>query len=311
MSNLDLIREQSKRPPIIKVDAKVLLQNALILIDHADYDLAVRILKQATEKSPQLMDAYSWLGYCYKQKGEYNESLRNYLKSAELNPCESAFFNLAEIYYLRGDDARASNYYLKTLSEIDYESPYLFSIYKNLGNIAVKQKDYESAQEYYDKAFTVNGHSDDLFVNYGTLEIQKQNSSLALDRFRQALELNLFNEKAWVGLALIYRQMGDFSLSWGDLQRALDINPYNEVALRIAVDWALQDMNYEIAKNAIHTFIKKFPQETEWLYTYAGLLFQLGLWSDSFQAVHKVLDQKPNHKASFDLIRVLNMKLEN
>lgn len=310
MSGLDLIRET----PLLRKPAKSdvpTLQSALLQIDRADYDNAISMLNQIVSKTYKTAEVFHWLGYCHKQKYEYPEALKCYQKFADLNPGEMSYFFLGEIYYLLNDDDQAGKFYQRALTEIDYDSPYLFQIYKNLGNISVKQNDFEAAQEFFDKAFTINSHSDDLIVNYGTLEIQKQNLGLALERFKQALDLNLYNDKAWVGLALIYRKMSDFNLAWADLQKALDVNPHNQVALRICLEWALQDMNYEIARSAIEKFLKLHPNEIEWRYIYAGLLFQIGMWVESLTEATKVLDNKPDHTSARELIKNLAYKMEN
>lgn len=287
------------------------LQNALILIDHADYTLAVQLLQGLVTRKPDFGLAYQWLGYCHKQLGIFQKALFYYEKHAELDPCEETFFNLADIYYLMGKDVEAGAFYKKTLSFIDYDSPFLFQIYKNLGNINVRLRDFDTAEENYDRAYTINPHSDDLYVNYGTLELQKEHYDLALQRFQQALNLNFFNDKAWVGLALIYRDRGDFQLAWGDLLKAIDINIYNQTALKFCVDWALQDMNYEPARDAVERYLKVEPQNADWTYTLAGMYFQLGQWTDALREAHKVLDIQPEFAPAKELIRILDLKLEN
>ena len=111
--------------------------------------------------------------------GKIEKAIETYFKLAERTPSDTNYFNLAEAFYAGGQDVLAKEFFLKSLEIINYESPYLFQIYKKLGNVATKAGDFDSAEEYYDKAYTITPHSDDLFVNYGTLEMQKENHDQA------------------------------------------------------------------------------------------------------------------------------------
>lgn len=301
--SLEILREKNQNIDPFK--------SALVLIDHADYTLAIQLLQGLVTRQPDHGPAYQWLGYCHKQIGMFEKALSYYHKHAELEPTEESYFNLADMYYLMAKDSEAAEFYKKTLTFIDYESPFLFHIYKNLGNINVRTGDFESAEENYDRAYTINSHSDDLYVNYGTLELQKSRYHMALERFQQALNLNFYNDRAWVGLALIYRDRGDFQLAWGDLLKAIDINIYNQTALKLCVEWALHDMNYELARDAVERFLRVEPRSPDWTFTLAGLHFQLGQWTDALREAHKVLDLQPDFAPAKELIQALNHKLEN
>ncbi len=114
----------------------------------------------------------------------------------------------------------------------------LFDAFKTLGNIFVRNGDFDSAEDNYFKAHRLNPRSDLLHVNLGTLAVQKQNWDEASEKFRAALDLNRTNDKAWVGLALCHRVKGDWELSWGNVEAALEYTPVNEVALGLALDWS-------------------------------------------------------------------------
>lgn len=116
-------------------------------------------------------------------------------------------------------------------------APELFEIFKTLGNIFVRHRDFDSAEDNYFKAHRMRPGSDILLVNLGTLCVQRGGWDEALHYFRSALALNNGNDKAWVGLAIAHRMKGDFELSWGNLEAALGYNALNEVALTLALDW--------------------------------------------------------------------------
>ena len=174
-----------------------LLSQALLLIDNGDYRLAQAILRGALEKNPYFSEAIKWQSYCFRQLGDFENAIRCALARAKLDPGEESYCQLAELYYTVGHESESIKFYEKALAVIDYESPYLFEIYKNLGNICIRAGNLDAAEENYNRAYTLSPHSDVLLVNFGTLEIQRQNYDNAAERFcrrapRAPAEANFF-----------------------------------------------------------------------------------------------------------------------
>lgn len=292
-------------------DSDFLFQNALVLVDHGDYEMAINLLESVILDNSNHADAIKWKGYCLKQQNKIELASQEYVKLAYLKPGEESFFEVAECFYKLGQDDLAKEYYQKALDIIDYESPYLFSIYKKLGNLCVKTQDFEGAEEFYNKAYIQNAHSDELFVNYGALEIQKENLDLAIDRFKQALDLNKNNDKAWVGLALIYRTKGDFDLAWADLKTALDNNINNATAMKLCVEWSLQEMEYDFAIETLEKFLNADSATADWMYTYAGLLYKSGDWKKTRVTCKYIIEKFPGYQAAVDLYKIASSKVDN
>jgi tetratricopeptide (TPR) repeat protein len=285
-----------------------LFKNALILVDHGDYELALNLLDTVLAENEFHQESLKWKGYCLTQVGRIQKAIEAYFTLAELSPSDTNYFNLAEAFYTSGQDVMAKEFYNRALEVINYESPHLFQIYKKLGNVATKSGDFDSAQEYYDKAYTITPHSDDLFVNYGTLEMQKDNHDEALERFKHALTLNKTNDKAWIGLSLIYRARGDAELAWGELLHALDINPKNAVGVKLAIDWGMAEMEYDKAIAVLERYLNVAEPNADWVYTYAGLLYQAGDWKESKKILELLLAEKPKYQAATELLKKIDHK---
>lgn len=166
---------------------------------------------------------------------------------------------LAKTYYDREELDQALDLYFKAATLIVSEDESVFEIYKDIGNIYVRQHDFEGAEEYYHKAFALNPDSDVLQVNLGTLEVQRQDWGEARERFRTALTLNAKNDRAWVGLALSHHALGDVDLALANLSNSLDINPRNRTAVHLMAAWGQKYERRDEAIVALQNYLSEFP----------------------------------------------------
>ncbi|HPI41552.1 MAG TPA: O-linked GlcNAc transferase [Pseudobdellovibrionaceae bacterium] len=220
------------------VSASVFIQNALLLDKNKETHLAINFLRASLAKYPKHYDLQKTLADLLEKTFNYEEArrLRFYVMNQNYH-FESVYY-YANNFYLQAKDSEALSYYFEALSIIKEESDLLFDVYKNIGNIQLKQGDFEGAEEFYNKAYVINSKSDALLVNLGTLEIQKNNFEKSDYCFKEALNLNRRNDKAWVGLAMIQSHKSDIELAWGNLRYALEINPRNKTALLLMSPWA-------------------------------------------------------------------------
>ncbi|MCB9024990.1 MAG: tetratricopeptide repeat protein [Bdellovibrionaceae bacterium] len=181
-------------------------------------------------------------------------------------------FNKANQAYKQGLDSLAHKLYLQIAASGSYNSEILFVTYKNLGNILVRSADLDGAEEFYNKAYTLNPDSDVLLVNLGTLEMQKPNLEKALERYRMAVDVNSSNPRAWIGLALVHREFGDLELSWGNLEKSLDIDPCDETAIELMVEWGVKESKFEALIKRLEAFLLINSKNSSIAETYARVL---------------------------------------
>ncbi len=212
--------------------------NARVLRQNGEYNLALNLLRQACnmqaheiifkEIAKTLILKKSWIE-ARKITTEWHKSFPTF---------ESSFVK-AQVEYEIGLDDQSLQTYFECLSYVVDEKIELFDIFKNIGNIYVRKSDFESAEEFYNKAYSFNGDSDILYVNYGILEMQRGDLNKAKDRFRTALHINPENDKAWTSLAMVHFEFGDEDLGSANIKKALDINPVNKTA----ISFCYQKMN--------------------------------------------------------------------
>jgi Flp pilus assembly protein TadD len=163
-----------------------------------------------------------------------------------------------------------------------------------MGNIYVRQGDFDAAEEFYNKAYTLNSGSDVLLVNFGTLEVQRNDFNKSLYCFRKAVELNDKNDKAWVGLAMVHNQLGDCELAWANIERAIDTNINNRTAVHLAANWGVRDGKISSAIESLQNYLGAVEQDEEMSMVLINLFCMLGHYDEALLEIERVLLWNPS-----------------
>lgn len=291
-----------------------LMKHVTILMDNGEHRLAINILRTILMHEPDDREALLRMGLCQRERGRNEEALKCFKALGKVGTPEQSLkarILVAETYYLMESDEMALAVYRDVLRSVVKDSEPLFEIYKNIGNIHVRAGDFESAEEFYNKAYTLNPTSDVLMVNYGTLELQRDNLSDAVERFRRAVDLNPNNDRGWVGLAIVHRSMGDIELSWANIERALDIHSGNRTALRLAVEWGALDGNFSVALRCLQDYIAdEGGEDAEMCFTLAKIFVQIGRLSEARLEIERVLALDPEIEGGEALRTILDRELK-
>ena len=285
------------------------LNNSRILLEAKEYGLAQNLLRRVLAKNSRHLVAIKWMGDALRGEGQLEDASRCYSELLRIEETTDNHIRLADTLYECDQREEALNHYYLALEGLRGEEPILFNIYKNIGNILIRDGDFEGAEENYNRAYTLRADSDVLMVNYGTLEIQRGNWQKSVERFRQAVELNPLSDKAWVGLSLVHRQFGDVELSWGNLERALDINSENETALNLAIDWALKDGRSSQIINLLEDYMQHRDQDVAKSLILAKLLYSSGRYQSAAIELERTLALAPTSSEAMTLKKLLDEEL--
>ena len=244
-------------------ETAVLLTNAELLQKHGESTLALHLLRKCLYINSHHPEALKRLANALTHESQLPLKTKAFEALVKGDLCFDNVARLGHCLYQQNQDERAKSTYMEALSMMTVESKELFEVFKNLGNIAMREGDFEGAEEYYNKAFTINPRSDVLHINLGTLALQQNSQEAAVVRFRTALEINPRNDKAWVGLALVHNEMGDHVLSRANLENALDANPRNRTAVHLAASWAVRDQDYQFAIESLENFVSDVDCDEE------------------------------------------------
>lgn len=280
------------------VDERVakFIRNAQVLMKHREYPLAMNLLREASNKDSKNPATLNMLANCLDKMSRSSESLIVRKTLAEVDYGFESLHGYATALYKAGRDQEALDKYDEALAVLTEETSTLFETYKNMGNIFVRQGDFDGAEEYYNKAYTLNPQSDVLLVNFGTLEVQRNDYDKSLFCFRKAVEINPENDKAWVGLAMVHSQFGDLELAWANIESAIDINPQNRTAVHLAANWGLRDGKLQKAIEALQGYLASVEEDEDMSLVLINLLCSAGQVDQALLEMERVLLWNPDHQ---------------
>lgn len=297
-------------PAVVEDPAvNVLLRHTQVLMNAREHRLALNLLRNVLMRSPDHPQALLRMGACFREQGRFEDALKCFRALYKSSRSQESQILVAETLYMSERDEMALGAYREVLKSVVADQNQLFEIYKNVGNIHVRAGDFESAEEFYNKAYCLNPRSDVLMINYGTLEIQRENLGEAVARFRQAVDINPENDKAWVGLAIVHRQMGDAELARGNAERALDINSKNRTAIRLAVEWCVQDGVITASVEHLQNYLAVECEDAEMSFMLAKIFTQMGRLGEARLELERVLALDPAMEGADNLARVLDREL--
>lgn len=288
--------EQKVAPPAVDARVAHFIQNARVLMKHREYPLAMNLLREASNRDSRNPVTLNLLANCLDRMSRSGESLIVRKNLAQIDYGFESLNGYATALYKAGRDQEALDKYFEALAVLTEETPALFEAYKNMGNIFVRQGDFDGAEEYYNKAYTLNPQSDILLVNFGTLEVQRNDFDKSLYCFRKAVEINPQNDKAWVGLAMVHSQFGDSELAWANLEAAIDINPQNRTAVHLAANWGLRDGKIQKAIEALQSYLATVEEDEDMSLVLINLMCTAGQVDQALLEMERVLLWNPDHK---------------
>lgn len=298
-------QSENNRNKILHDKIECYLTNAKLLIKHGDHKLALNLLREASNRDSHNPETIKLLAQCLDNVGRCNEALIAFNALVKIDNCFENLSGLASVLYKLGHDQEALDKYFEALSILSSENEQLFEIYKNMGNIFVRRGDFEAAEEYYNKAYTLNTQSDVLLINFGTLEVQRSDFDRALCCFRKAVEINPQSDKAWVGLAMVHSQLSDVDLAWANLDCALEINPKNRTAVHLAANWGHRDNKLDKAISALQNLLGTVEEDEDMSLVLINLLCLQGKFDLAQIEIERVLAWNPDHQE----VRALRKKL--
>lgn len=289
-------RGGAKHPRHLEFQAAIAM-----LISHGDLEHADHLLRDLLKVNSFDPHALVYLAKSARARKNLELAEVTLRQLAKRHPVAIHFFELANCYYDLGRDHDSLQNYFLALRQMPDDTHLLFETYKNIGNIFVRSRDFDSAEDNYNKAYTLRPDSAVLMINFGTLEIQRENWHEAGERFRQAIALDENEDRAWVGLSLVHRHHSDRELSWASLDKALDLNPTNETALQLGLSWLTTDQQWQRMIPRLEAYLAVQGESVELSFALAQLYYISGRLEWCLIEVERTLLLDPAFKQAHDL----------
>jgi protein O-mannosyl-transferase len=151
--------------------------------------------------------------------------------------------SLATTYQQAGDGAQATRYFQQALQRRNDQNG-LFTIYNNLGSLAMVAQHLDEAEHQYETALTINPNAPECLFNLGLIELtrsagadvvaKRAHAERARQFFERAAQLSPLDPDIEVGLAQTLSALGDVAGARSHFERALQIGlpPATEASVR-------------------------------------------------------------------------------
>jgi tetratricopeptide (TPR) repeat protein len=267
-----------------------------VLLANGKIDMAFPLLLNELRKNSNHIPTLTRLAKYHQLKSDSASEVKVREVVFSVDPTFEHAFDLGRSYYVSGQDNKALEKFELALTFVKSDRKELYEIYKNIGNILVKQGDFESAEENYHRAYTLNPDSDALLVNLGTLSIQKNDFNEALQRFRRSLVLAPNNDKAWVGLALVHQQMGDVDLALANVMNAIELNPTNRTAIHLLCNWMGMNDSWFQLIDVLQNYLSRVVYDEELSLVLIHAFCITNQYTLALIEIERVLLNNPNHQ---------------
>ncbi len=174
-----------------KPDPKDFMQSGSKFVQDKKYKEAAREFQTAVNLDPNNAEAHLLLGLTLTNLGDFDKAIQSCLKSVELKPSYSGYYNLGVIYSNQGTYDKASEAYQKAIEQ----NPKSYQAWHQLGKVYATDLKFDKAIEAYQKAAQLNPKFPDAFQGLGSAYYWSGDLTMALQQVDELSKLK-FEDKA-------------------------------------------------------------------------------------------------------------------
>lgn len=286
-----------------KDDVPYLIENAEILFNSGEVELARNIYRAVLKSGDSSEIAYAGLAACADREGLVEQAIQFAWDSVAFAPNQKGYQLLAQLLVQQGRDheaAQALQRAIKQLNELSSQDKAEY--YKMIGNCQSRLGLMNEAERAYKRALELSPASDEVQSNLGSLYLEQGQVADAKRCYQDALAANPNNDKAWVGLGLCCVTEGDKESAHDAFARSLERNIRNSTAIFHMVKCAYEIKRYTTAERLLSQYVEVAPVSPSLLYSLAGLQFHVGKKENALNTAKRILQMKADHMGAKDLI---------
>lgn len=184
-------------------------------------------------------------------------------KLVECDPCADNLLLLANALTNAGNEREALEVFHQIIDQSGEPSWMLFTVYKKVGNLYLRCKDFDAAEEYFNRAFALNSEDLNLLLSYGYLFLHVKQLDQAKERFADIICRDKDFTEAYIGLALVHSTVGEFDLACANLAHVLDRQENNKMALFLHYNWSDKAESPDVTIDFINSYLKSNPTDEQ------------------------------------------------
>lgn len=286
-----------------KDDVPFLIENAEILFNSGEVELARNIYRAILKSGDSSEIAYAGLAACADREGLVDQAIQFAWDSVAFAPNQRGYQLLAQLLVQQGRDSEAAQALQRAIKQLsDLSSQDKAEYYKMIGNCQSRLGLMNEAERAYKKALELSPASDEVQSNLGSLYLEQGQVADAKRCYQDALAANPNNDKAWVGLGLCCVSEGDKESAHDAFARSLERNIRNSTAIFHMVKCAYEIKRYSTAEKILSQYVEVAPVSPSLLYSLAGLQFHVGKKENALVTAKRILQMKADHMGAKDLI---------
>lgn len=295
-----------------------LLQQSLELAESLDrfhYFMNENHLQQADEELKRVVQhhqrpfVYKNMYWLESKKSSPEGKVYAARKLVEVEPSIENQFLLANALTSADQEREALEVLHHIVDQVTEPSWLLYTVYKNIGSLYLRCKDFEAAEEYYHRAYAMNKEDLNLDLCYGYLFLHSRRLDEAKQKFADILLKDADFTEASIGLALVHAAVGEYDLSCANLTSVLDKNPNHKLALYLHFNWSQQSSETVTSTiDLINNFLKENPQDEEALTLRVGWYIKQQNYKRAYEALPVL---KKNYKGDNKHIAQLEQYLRD
>jgi tetratricopeptide (TPR) repeat protein len=186
------------------------------------YPEALAAFDFAIISDDSFLGAYFEKGRVLEKLGRYEEAIENYNTTTELeDPTSHAYLRIGKCYERLNRPEKARYYFYLTV----HDDPLLDKGWLAITDHYLKKKDYQKAQEYIDKALSIDGENAIYWKRSGIIHKALKQVHEADFAFKQATELGNYEEDTWLLWAEILCDSNEFETAAVVLQQGSEFHP--------------------------------------------------------------------------------------
>lgn len=200
---------------------KQLFEQAQEAHQSGDFKKALTLYQTLLYDDPNNPELHHIIGILYAQLGEYSNAIEHVEKAIQLKPQSSFYNSLGNIYLRQKNFDKAIHSYQ---SAIDLNEDYGVA-YSNLGNCYYQTNQMSEARIAYEKAISINPALIDALYNYAILLSQQGELDLAIEQLNKVLEISPQYAAAYGQLAELYLAKEDYDKTVEYCDKRLELQP--------------------------------------------------------------------------------------